>query len=62
MLQFIYFLCFIFLITLIYSYHLYVNELEQRNFELQKEILFKNLEIRTIKSKNDDVLSVQSHQ
>ena len=61
MLQFIYLLYFIFSITVIYSYHLDVNELEQKNFELQKEILFKNLEIRTIKSKNDDVLSVQSH-
>lgn len=61
MLQFIYFLYFIFSITVIYSYHLEVNELEQKNFELQKEILFKNLEIKTIKSKIDDVLSVQLH-
>lgn len=61
MLQFIYFLYFIFSITVIYYYHLDVNELEQKNFELQKEILFKNLEIKTIKSKIDDVLSVQLH-
>ena len=61
MLQFIYFLYFIFSITLIYFYHLDANELEQKNFKLQKEILFKNLEIKTIKSKIDDVLSVQLH-
>ena len=38
-----------------------INSSKSSNFELQKEILFKNLEIRTIKSKIDDVLSVQLH-
>lgn len=61
MLQFIYFLYFIFSIIVIYSYNLDVDKLEQKNFELQKEILFKNREIRIIKSKIDDILSVQLH-